>query len=111
MERTRQPPRVERRRGTSLELNRVMIESGKYMPREAADAVLSNPPLVRIDHDEYDEAKISGREHRECGGGQSQLRTDLRPVAQSPNEGPGRQLIGHHDLIAGIKPDARKLIA
>ena len=48
-------------------------------------------------------------DYRQRCGGYGQLRGDLGPLLQAPDEGSSRKLIGDDDLIAGVQPDAFEL--
>src|SRR5438270_4011382 len=50
-ERSRQPPGIQRSRWVCCQWNPTIVELRKHVPRKAANPVISNPSLVRINHE------------------------------------------------------------
>src|SRR6266566_7708680 len=53
----------------------------------------------------------SRHNHSQSSSCDCQLRGDLAPVAQSANEGTGREFIGHDDFVARIQAQTLELAA
>jgi hypothetical protein len=122
-----QEPAIQRRGRVRCQWNWLIVQSMKHMPRKTADAVVSEPSLIGINHGKLDsghKAPRRGRlaraictrwmpfilvDDRQCRSGQSELGSDLRPVAQASDQSPSAQFVGHHDLVTGIQPEALKL--